>query len=368
MISFEMSSSPSSFDDQVRKSNQFDDAISRIKGVDSSNHDAPWDVGALDNISEPFQVAPIEPLPFRQNEKAMILNSSKSAPIMHTEKLTLDFPSRSRGYVSPRLFHSDTSVGFYNQSQERKSSIGISSRSSNQTKQTPYESLKTLIEKKNSAAAAKKTSSSSGGSGMNKKSSTTHCKPSSFIRQALSTGTLDRSKNFKPISTSNTKNIKKRPSWNFRLKKETYAHKLHSAIKDKASHIALEKIIDTQPSVVTIRDGREKESALHVLLKHKPKDVFTADKMLLTTPHICRVIDRHGNTPLHIAFSHGASIDLVRHLIAIDPTVLNMRNFHGQTPAELVQRNSSTCSESVSAVVSEKIEESEGADQDLNIL
>ena len=131
------------------------------------------------------------------------------------------------------------------------------------------------------------------------------------------------------------------------------------------------------------RDGRQHETALHVLLKHRHKYYMyhhpkamrilsIVTKMLRFHPHLVFLEDRYGNTPLHTAlnyaYCHGKCdvgknsihsneraelLLMVYHLLGrngstppnpIHQTPLHVHNVHGQTPMDLaIQRDHHHC-------------------------
>jgi len=118
----------------------------------------------------------------------------------------------------------------------------------------------------------------------------------------------------------------------------------------------LERVINADPNVLLQQDNAGRTFPLHILLKHKPNDVSTADAMMLERPEITSFLDNKGNTPLHIAIMSAVSIDtleIVHHLCAIYPQALRLRNYLGRTPLQLAQQRS-TCPEEIASYLLEK--------------
>jgi Ankyrin repeats (many copies) len=120
--------------------------------------------------------------------------------------------------------------------------------------------------------------------------------------------------------------------------KATYTYPLHLALRRLASSKIIELLIDTDPSMLLVKDGPQQDTPLHVLLKSSPSNVALVDLMLLEVPFCVSVKDLEDNTPLHIACSHGASMDVIKHLCILYPEAVSMRNAKSQTPLDISQR------------------------------
>jgi len=96
----------------------------------------------------------------------------------------------------------------------------------------------------------------------------------------------------------------------------TYRHPLHIAIAQGASSAVLERMIQQDPSALLQPDG-DSCCALQTLLHHQPHNVAVVDIMLLCRPELTNLVDRGGNTALHWAVRKGASLRILRHLMAI---------------------------------------------------
>lgn len=194
-------------------------------------------------------------------------------------------------------------------------------------------------------------------------------------------------------ASANRLNQKQPPRWKFRLllTDDTYQCPLHRAIafqpqqSDTATDPVTiwERLLVASPEDAVKRDGRQHETALHVLLKHRHKYYMNhhpkamrilsiVTKMLRLHPHLVFLEDRCGNTPLHTAlnyaYCHGKCDDgknnirsnewaelllLLHHLLGrngstppnpIHQTPLHVHNVHGQTPMDVaIQRNHHHC-------------------------
>ena len=138
---------------------------------------------------------------------------------------------------------------------------------------------------------------------------------------------------------------------------EAYKYALNLAIRNGVETPTLEALIKVAPRVLVTPDGSAEEIPLSVLLKTNPSDLTTIDKFLLANPDCVRLVDRQGNTPLHVAVQHGASLDAIRHLVILYPEALRCENRHSETPVGVAQR-ASRCSEEVAAYLWEKYAES----------
>ena len=119
---------------------------------------------------------------------------------------------------------------------------------------------------------------------------------------------------------------------------ETYQYPINLAIQYQAPAPVLERLVSAAPSLLTTKEGKDQQTPLHVLLRHKTSDDVSADMMLLRQPDIASITDAKHNTPLHHAVSRGASEQMVRHLVVLNPDALMQRNFHRNTPLSLAQR------------------------------
>ena len=134
-----------------------------------------------------------------------------------------------------------------------------------------------------------------------------------------------------------------------------YAYSLNLALQTDMDSSMIEKILNSAPEVMSQEDGKMRETSLHVLMKHRPNDVATVDLFLLTNPSCVSITDCRLNTPLHIACSKGASLDVIRHMCILCPEAMTQRNFYGHTPIQLAQRSSS-CPEDVSLYLLDQLD------------
>jgi len=121
--------------------------------------------------------------------------------------------------------------------------------------------------------------------------------------------------------------------------KEKYCYPLNIAIRNQVQYAAIELLVKAAPQVATMPDGCMKEGSLSVLLKNNPNDTQLADLLLLSNPACTSFLDKHKNTPLHIACQYGAALSTVKHLCILHPQALKMRNQFGQTPIQVAQRS-----------------------------
>jgi len=151
------------------------------------------------------------------------------------------------------------------------------------------------------------------------------------------------------VSVSTEKSVYSHTSFSMVTKsvRETYTFPLNMAINNNASAAVVEALVNADPSILTERDGLQQEGSLHVLLKHHQVDTAVLDALLLANPFAVKMLDRHSNTPLHVASRAGASLDTVRHLCVMYPDAVLMRNFHGRTPLDLARSNIHMCSDEV---------------------
>lgn len=135
---------------------------------------------------------------------------------------------------------------------------------------------------------------------------------------------------------------------------ESYAFGLNLAIRANMDADALQILAKAAPGVLSTPDGDAQESALAVLFKSRPHDVATADEFLLQNPACASLVDRRGNSPLHIACQKGAPLDIIRRLVILYPQALFSYNACGENPLMVAQRSSHLCSEHVAAYLWEK--------------
>mmetsp|Transcript_10868 Transcript_10868/g.14401 ORF Transcript_10868/g.14401 Transcript_10868/m.14401 type:complete len:393 (+) Transcript_10868:237-1415(+) len=121
--------------------------------------------------------------------------------------------------------------------------------------------------------------------------------------------------------------------------KEKYCYPLNIAIRNQIQYAAIELLVKAAPQVAAMSDGSMKECSLSILLKHSPLDSQLADLLLLSNPTCATLIDKHENTPLHVACQFGAALSIVKHICILHPEALKMRNHFGHTPIEVAQRS-----------------------------
>lgn len=141
------------------------------------------------------------------------------------------------------------------------------------------------------------------------------------------------------------KNVYDCPSYQTREAKvkEKYCYPLNIAIRNQIQFAAIELLVKAAPQVAAMPDGAMKEGSLSILLKHNPDDTQLADLLLLSNPTCATLLDKHGNSPLHIACQFGASLPTVKHICILHPQALKMRNRFGLTPIEVAQRSIRGC-------------------------
>lgn len=127
--------------------------------------------------------------------------------------------------------------------------------------------------------------------------------------------------------------------------KNTCGYPVNVAITHGGSLDVIKLLIDAGPDVLVQKDGNEGSGSLGIALTNNV-DNRIIEMLIKANPECVKVADRRGNYPLHVAVSHGMSIQLVKTLHSIFPKALQMRNFHSQTPLDIAQR-STRCSEDV---------------------
>jgi len=120
--------------------------------------------------------------------------------------------------------------------------------------------------------------------------------------------------------------------------REPFTYPLHLAIKNKLSDDVIKTLIAEAPEILMAKDGMQRSTPLHVLLKYKPPtkddhDLF--DFMLAKFPEALTMLDRHDETPLHVACRSGITKGLIERLIKMCPEAIVIRNFHGKAPHEV---------------------------------
>jgi hypothetical protein len=138
-----------------------------------------------------------------------------------------------------------------------------------------------------------------------------------------------------------------------RCVKEIYSYPLNIAIKNRVHRSVLDMLIEAAPSILSLKDGSAMETSPAILLKNAGL-VATLDKMMLANSMCATSCDRHMNTLLHVACTHGASLEIVRHLCIMYPEAMQMRNRHFKTPLELSQQRIASAADAVSTFLLER--------------
>lgn len=132
---------------------------------------------------------------------------------------------------------------------------------------------------------------------------------------------------------------------------EPYAYPLHLALKHRARREVVAMLIDAAPQVLSLQDGNMKETPLAVLLRYSPHDALIVNKILCHDPRCISLKDRHQNTVVHTAITHGSSLDIVHILCSLHPPLITMTNFDGKTPADVAQERTASCNDNISILL-----------------
>lgn len=143
-----------------------------------------------------------------------------------------------------------------------------------------------------------------------------------------------------------------------KLVKEAYTYPLNLAIQHGACNQVLEMLADAAPQVLTAFDGSLREAPIFVFLKYHPHNCVLFDKLLLDCPSAAYMKDRHDNTITHVGARQGVSLEMIRHMVILNPESLRQRNFHGRTPLELAQQRTSLGTDAVATYLLEKVHDS----------
>jgi hypothetical protein len=139
----------------------------------------------------------------------------------------------------------------------------------------------------------------------------------------------------------------------------SYTYPLNMALEKDANVTVVKSLIAADRTVLSKKDGLEQEGSLHIVLKHQLNNTNTVDAILVANPSSVLVVDRHFNTPLHVACRSGASMDVIRHLWMLYPEALAKRNFHGLTPLDVARNNVHMCSDGVASFLWQKVLETD---------
>jgi hypothetical protein len=102
----------------------------------------------------------------------------------------------------------------------------------------------------------------------------------------------------------------------------------------------LRLLAELGPDVLRLHDGRNGGGSLTIALRHHPKNLDIVRLLLNVNPNCIQVSDKRGNRPLHVACFHGTPLEVVQELYRHDPAAIDKTNMSGETPWEIVQRNS----------------------------
>jgi ankyrin repeat protein len=122
--------------------------------------------------------------------------------------------------------------------------------------------------------------------------------------------------------------------------KVAYTYPFHIALNNRNTPQPILRSLLNHASfrdALLLQDGSMKETAAVVFLR-KRRDNELLDELLLANPSITELLDRHDNTALHTACQYGAALESIKHLYVLNPSALRLRNFHGQTPFDIVQK------------------------------
>lgn len=129
--------------------------------------------------------------------------------------------------------------------------------------------------------------------------------------------------------------------------KQPFTYPLHLAIYHKSAFSVVQRLVQTDSSILGVLDGTNRESPLALLLRIAPNDTQTLDLLLHWYPKAAALTDRYESTPLHVACCRGSPLHTVSQLCAVYPQAIHRRNFHGKTPLELSQQMTAHCSDDV---------------------
>jgi ankyrin repeat protein len=120
---------------------------------------------------------------------------------------------------------------------------------------------------------------------------------------------------------------------------------INVALQRNASLDVLRLLVQVGPDVLTEPDGPEQWCSLaHALCKKRKFDVIQL--LVQANPDCCKIQDRRSNFPLHIACCVGSSLAVVKLIGSQYPEATKAKNFNGQTPLDICQRNV-LCSDAV---------------------
>lgn len=129
-------------------------------------------------------------------------------------------------------------------------------------------------------------------------------------------------------------------------RKEAFSYPINIALNHGASFDVLAMLVCVAPNVLAQEDGSNRLCSLSLALTKRPQDTRVVELILTINPRAVAAPDRRHNLPLHVACQKGCPLSIVRQLYGLNRDALQAKNFHGETPLTIAQRNSK-CPENV---------------------
>ncbi len=100
-------------------------------------------------------------------------------------------------------------------------------------------------------------------------------------------------------------------------------------------HDLLRKVVNSWPEAATTRN-RWGETPLHARCRCSQYSLYPVQLLVNTNPSALKMVNDTGKTPLAIACVNGASVSVVRELVAAYPEALCMKDINDNTPIDLL--------------------------------
>lgn len=125
---------------------------------------------------------------------------------------------------------------------------------------------------------------------------------------------------------------------NKRQATRSYDYPINIALHHSGSFPVIQLLVDTGPKILVEQDGPEDCCALSCALLNKRR-LNVISLLVNANTEQAKVCDRYKNYPLHTACASGACLEVVKLITSTFPEAVAKRNFHGQTPLDIAQRN-----------------------------